>query len=180
MSAIIGLDDALIAKACDEAAQGEVVSPVNYNSPGQVVIAGHKAAVERANELCKAAGAKRALPLPVSVPSHCALMRPAAEQLAKDLQALAFHKPVISVINNVDVADATDATAIQDALVRQLFSPVRWTETIEFLATQGVTEVIELGAGKVLSGLIKRINKELLTTSVNDVASLQAALAAQE
>jgi [acyl-carrier-protein] S-malonyltransferase len=180
MSAIIGLDDALIAKACDEAAQGEVVSPVNYNSPGQVVIAGHKAAVERANELCKAAGAKRALPLPVSVPSHCALMRPAAEQLAKDLQALAFHKPVISVINNVDVADATDATAIQDALVRQLFSPVRWTETIEFLAAQGVTEVIELGAGKVLSGLIKRINKELLTTSVNDVASLQAALAAQE
>jgi len=180
MSAIIGLDDALIAKACDEAAQGEVVSPVNYNSPGQVVIAGHKAAVERANELCKAAGAKRALPLPVSVPSHCALMRPAAEQLAKDLQALAFHKPVISVINNVDVANATDATAMQDALVRQLFSPVRWTETIEFLAAQGVTEVIELGAGKVLSGLIKRINKELLTTSVHDVASLQAALAAQE
>ncbi len=180
MSAIIGLDDTLIAKACEEAAQGEVVSPVNYNSPGQVVIAGHKAAVERANELCKAAGAKRALPLPVSVPSHCALMRPAAEQLAKDLQMLTFHTPVISVVNNVDVAVATDAAAIQDALVRQLFSPVRWTETIEFLATQGVTEVIELGAGKVLSGLIKRINKELLTTSVHDVASFQAALAAKE
>ena len=180
MSAIIGLDDTLIAKACEEAAQGEVVSPVNYNSPGQVVIAGHKAAVERANELCKAAGAKRALPLPVSVPSHCALMRPAAEQLAKDLQTLAFHTPVISVVNNVDVAVATDAATIQDALVRQLFSPVRWTETIEFLATQGVTEVIELGAGKVLSGLIKRINKELLTTSVHDVASFQAALAAKE
>lgn len=180
MSAIIGLDDTLIAKACAEAAQGEVVSPVNYNSPGQVVIAGHKAAVERANELCKAAGAKRALPLPVSVPSHCALMRPAAEQLAKDLQTLAFHTPVISVVNNVDVAVATEATAIQDALIRQLFSPVRWTETIEFLATQGVTEVIELGAGKVLSGLIKRINKELLTTSVHDVASFQAAFAAKE
>ena len=180
MSAIIGLDDALIAKACEEAAQGEVVSPVNYNSPGQVVIAGHKAAVERANELCKAAGAKRALPLPISVPSHCALMRPAAEQLAKDLQTLSFHAPVISVVNNVDVAVAADAAAIQDALVRQLFSPVRWTETIEYLAAQGVTEVIELGAGKVLSGLIKRINKELVTTSVNDVASLQAALAAKE
>lgn len=180
MSAIIGLDDALIAKACAEAAQGEVVSPVNYNSPGQVVIAGHKAAVERANELCKAAGAKRALPLPVSVPSHCALMRPAAEQLSTDLQSLHFNTPVISVVNNVDVSVATEATAIQDALIRQLFSPVRWTETIEFLATQGVTEVIELGAGKVLSGLIKRINKELLTTSVHDVASFQAALAAKE
>ena len=180
MSAIIGLDDALIAKACADAAQGEVVSPVNYNSPGQVVIAGHKAAVERANELCKAAGAKRALPLPVSVPSHCALMRPAAEQLTTDLQSLHFNTPVISVVNNVDVAVATEATAIQDALIRQLFSPVRWTETIEFLATQGVTEVIELGAGKVLSGLIKRINKELLTTSVHDVASFQAALAAKE
>ncbi len=180
MSAIIGLDDALIAKACEEAGQGEVVSPVNYNSPGQVVIAGHKAAVERANELCKAAGAKRALPLPVSVPSHCALMRPAAEQLAKDLQTLDFNVPVISVVNNVDVTVSTDAAAIQDALVRQLFSPVRWTETIEYLAAQGVTEVIELGAGKVLSGLIKRINKELVTTSVNDVASLQAALAAKE
>ena len=180
MSAIIGLDDALIAKACADAAQGEVVSPVNYNSPGQVVIAGHKAAVERANELCKAAGAKRALPLPVSVPSHCALMRPAAEQLTTDLQSLHFNTPVISVVNNVDVAVATEATAIQDALIRQLFSPVRWTETIEFLAAQGVTEVIELGAGKVLSGLIKRINKELLTTSVHDVASFQAALAAQE
>jgi len=180
MSAIIGLDDALIAKACEEAAQGEVVAPVNYNSPGQVVIAGHKAAVERANDLCKAAGAKRALPLPVSVPSHCALMRPAAEQLATDLKALTFNTPVISVVNNVDVVVAADAASIQDALVRQLFSPVRWTETIEFLANQGVTDVIELGAGKVLSGLIKRINKELLTTSVCDVASLQAALAAKE
>lgn len=179
MSAIIGLDDAAIAKACEEAAQGEVVAPVNYNSPGQVVIAGHKAAVERAGEACKAAGAKRALPLPVSVPSHCALMLPAAEKLAVDLAGLAFNTAVIPVINNVDVTCADTTDAIKDALIRQLYSPVRWTETIEFLAEQGVTEVLELGAGKVLSGLIKRINKELATGSVNDVASLSAALATE-
>jgi [acyl-carrier-protein] S-malonyltransferase len=179
MSAIIGLDDALIAKACAEAAQGEVVSPVNFNSPGQVVIAGNKAAVERANELCKAAGAKRALPLPVSVPSHCALMKPAADKLADDLNSIAFHTAVIPVVNNVDVSTAADAAAIKDALVRQLYSPVRWTESIEFLAAQGVDTVIELGAGKVLSGLIKRINKELNTASVTDVASLKDALAAE-
>jgi len=179
MSAIIGLDDALIAKACAEAAQGEVVSPVNFNSPGQVVIAGNKAAVERANELCKAAGAKRALPLPVSVPSHCALMKPAADKLADDLNSISFHTAVIPVVNNVDVIAAADAAAIKDALVRQLYSPVRWTESIGFLAAQGVDTVIELGAGKVLSGLIKRINKELNTASVTDVASLKDALAAE-
>ena len=179
MSAIIGLDDALIAKACAEAAQGEVVSPVNFNSPGQVVIAGNKAAVERANELCKAAGAKRALPLPVSVPSHCALMKPAADKLADDLNSISFHTAVIPVVNNVDVVAAADVAAIKDALVRQLYSPVRWTESIEFLAAQGVDTVIELGAGKVLSGLIKRINKELNTASVTDVASLKDALAAE-
>lgn len=179
MSAIIGLDDALIAKACAEAAQGEVVSPVNFNSPGQVVIAGNKAAVERANELCKAAGAKRALPLPVSVPSHCALMKPAADKLAADLNSISFHTAVIPVVNNVDVVAAADAADIKDALVRQLYSPVRWTESIEFLAAQGVDTVIELGAGKVLSGLIKRINKELNTASVTDVASLKDALAAE-
>ncbi len=179
MSAIIGLDDALIAKACAEAAQGEVVSPVNFNSPGQVVIAGNKAAVERANELCKAAGAKRALPLPVSVPSHCALMKPAADKLADDLNSISFHTAVIPVVNNVDVVAAADAAAIKDALVRQLYSPVRWTESIEFLAAQGVDTVIELGAGKVLSGLIKRINKELNTASVTDVASLKDALGAE-
>ncbi|WP_240221558.1 ACP S-malonyltransferase [Rheinheimera hassiensis] len=179
MSAIIGLDDAAIATACEQAAQGEVVSPVNYNSPGQVVIAGHKAAVERAGELCKAAGAKRALPLPVSVPSHCALMRPAAEKLATDLTALNFNDAVIPVVNNVDVAIAANSTAVKDALVRQLHSPVRWTETIEWLAAQGVTDVLELGAGKVLSGLIKRIDKNLAVASVGDIASLQAALAAE-
>ena len=179
MFAIIGLDDAAIVKACADAAQGEVVSPVNYNSPGQVVIAGHKAAVERAGELCKAAGAKRALPLPVSVPSHCALMRPAAEKLVTDLAELHFNNAVIPVVNNVDVAIATDAAAIKDALVRQLYSPVQWTQTIEWLAAQGVTEVLELGAGKVLSGLIKRIDKNLSCASVGDIASLQAALAAE-
>lgn len=179
MSAIIGLDDAAIATACEQAAQGDIVSPVNYNSPGQVVIAGHKAAVERAGELCKAAGAKRALPLPVSVPSHCALMRPAAEKIAEDLTALSFNDAVIPVVNNVDVAIADNASAVKDALVRQLFSPVRWTETIEWLAAQGVTDVLELGAGKVLSGLIKRIDKNLAVASIGDVASLQAALAAE-
>ncbi|MDP2713589.1 ACP S-malonyltransferase [Rheinheimera sp.] len=179
MSAIIGLDDAAIAVACEQAAQGEVVSPVNYNSPGQVVIAGHKAAVERAGELCKAAGAKRALPLPVSVPSHCALMRPAADKLAGDLAALNFNSAVIPVVNNVDVAIAADAAAVKDALVRQLYSPVQWTQTIEWLAAQGVTQVLELGAGKVLSGLIKRIDKNVTAASVGDVASLQAALAAE-
>ncbi len=179
MAAIIGLDDAAIAKACADAAQGEVVAPVNYNSPGQVVIAGHKAAVERAGEACKAAGAKRALPLPVSVPSHCALMRPAAEQLAVDLAALHFNMPVIPVVNNVDVELADSAEAIKEALIRQLYSPVRWTETIEYFAAQGVTEVLELGAGKVLSGLIKRINKELNTSSITDSAALSAALTAE-
>ncbi len=179
MSAIIGLDDALIAKACAEAAQGEVVSPVNFNSPGQVVIAGNKAAVERANELCKAAGAKRALPLPVSVPSHCALMKPAAAQLATDLAAMNFSEPTVAVVNNVDVVVAADAAAIKDALVRQLYSPVRWTETIEWLSAQGVTQVVEIGAGKVLNGLVKRINRELEVSSVNDLASFKAAFAAE-
>ena len=176
MQAIIGLDDALIAKACLEASQGEVVSPVNFNSPGQVVIAGNKAAVERAGELCKTYGAKRALPLPVSVPSHCALMQPAAEKLAADLTGLNFHPTVIPVLNNVDVAIAVEQNDIKDALVRQLFSPVRWTESIEWLAAQGVTEVVEIGAGKVLAGLIKRIDKNLNTSSVNDVTSLNNAL----
>lgn len=179
MAAIIGLDDAAIAKACADAAQGEVVAPVNYNSPGQVVIAGHKAAVERAGEACKAAGAKRALPLPVSVPSHCALMRPAADQLATDLAALNFQQPAIPVVNNVDVQIASNGDAIKEALIRQLYSPVRWTETIEYFAAQGVTEVLELGAGKVLSGLIKRINKELNTSSITDSAALSAALTAE-
>ncbi|CAM2858884.1 ACP S-malonyltransferase [Vibrio mytili] len=175
MYAIIGLDDASIAKACEEAAQGEVVSPVNFNSPGQVVIAGSKDAVERAGALCKEAGAKRALPLPVSVPSHCALMKPAAEKLAVALESVEFNQPQLPVINNVDVVAETDPAKIKDALVRQLHSPVRWTESVQLMSEQGVETLLELGPGKVLTGLTKRIVKTLSAAAVNDVASLEAA-----
>lgn len=175
MYAIIGLADEAIAKACEEAAQGEVVSPVNFNSPGQVVIAGSKAAVERAGALCKEAGAKRALPLPVSVPSHCALMKPAADKLAEALANIEFNTPVLPVINNVDVIAETDPAKIKDALVRQLFNPVRWTEGVQSMHEQGVEQLLELGPGKVLTGLTKRIVKSLTAAAVNDVASLEAA-----
>ncbi|EGR2794424.1 [acyl-carrier-protein] S-malonyltransferase [Vibrio navarrensis] len=174
MYAIIGLDDDAIAKACEEAAQGEVVSPVNFNSPGQVVIAGSKDAVERAGVLCKEAGAKRALPLPVSVPSHCALMKPAADKLAVALEALEFNAPQLPVINNVDVVAETDPAKIKDALVRQLYSPVRWTESVELMSNQGVEKLLEMGPGKVLTGLTKRIVKSLEAAAVNDMASLDA------
>ncbi len=179
MQAIIGLDDAAIAKACEESAQGQVVSPVNFNSPGQVVIAGNKEAVERAGAACKckAAGAKRALPLPVSVPSHCALMKPAADKLALTLENITFSAPAVPVINNVDVKAETDADAIRHALIRQLYSPVRWTESVEAMAAQGVTQLIEMGPGKVLTGLTKRIVDGLSAAAVNDTASLTAALA---
>ncbi|ASO29588.1 [acyl-carrier-protein] S-malonyltransferase [Vibrio anguillarum] len=174
MSAIIGLDDELIAKACEEAAQGEVVSPVNFNSPGQVVIAGNKDAVERAGQLCKEAGAKRALPLPVSVPSHCALMKPAADKLAVALQSIEFNAPQIPVINNVDVIAEIDPAKIKDALVRQLYSPVRWTECVQLMNEQGIEKLLEVGPGKVLTGLTKRIIKSLESAAVNDIASLDA------
>ncbi|MEN4805592.1 ACP S-malonyltransferase [Pantoea agglomerans] len=176
MQAIIGLDDAAIRKACEESAQGQVVSPVNFNSPGQVVIAGNKEAVERAGAACKAAGAKRALPLPVSVPSHCALMKPAADKLAVALESITFNAPAVPVINNVDVKAETDAAAIRHALVRQLYSPVRWTESVEAMAAQGVTQLLEMGPGKVLTGLTKRIVDSLTAAAVNDSASLTAAL----
>ncbi|ORM82826.1 [acyl-carrier-protein] S-malonyltransferase [Pantoea deleyi] len=176
MQAIIGLDDAAIRKACEESAQGQVVSPVNFNSPGQVVIAGNKEAVERAGAACKAAGAKRALPLPVSVPSHCALMKPAADKLAVALESITFNAPAVPVINNVDVKVETDAAAIRHALVRQLYSPVRWTESVEAMAAQGVTQLLEMGPGKVLTGLTKRIVDTLTAAAVNDTASLSAAL----
>ena len=174
MFAIIGLDNDAIAAACVDAAQGAVVSPVNYNSPGQVVIAGEKEAVERAAAACKAAGAKMAVALPVSVPSHCALMKPAADKLAQALEAISLSSPTIPVINNVDVQMPTDATAIKDALVRQLYCPVRWTETVELMATQGVEQLVECGPGKVLTGLTKRINKSISAQAVNDVASFVA------
>lgn len=176
MYAIIGLADDAIINACKEAAQGEVVSAVNFNSPGQVVIAGNKAAVERAGALCKEAGAKRALPLPVSVPSHCALMQSAADKLAKDLENIEFKTPSIPVINNVDVATATESNDIKDALIRQLYSPVRWTESVEKIAGMGVENVIEAGPGKVLQGLLKRINKQLVCVTVNTADSLKSAL----
>ena len=176
MQAIIGLDDASIRKACEESAQGQVVSPVNLNSPGQVVIACNKEAVERAGAACKAAGAKRALPLPVSVPSHCALMKPAADKLAVALESITFNTPAVPVINNVDVKAETDAGAIRHALVRQLYSPVRWTESVEAMAAQGVTQLLEIGPGKVLTGLTKRIVDSLTAAAVNDSASLTAAL----
>ncbi|HEJ7931746.1 ACP S-malonyltransferase [uncultured Serratia sp.] len=176
MYAIIGLDNDAIAKACEESAQGQVVSPVNFNSPGQVVIAGNKEAVERAGAACKAAGAKRALPLPVSVPSHCALMQPAADKLAVALQDITFNAPQVPVVNNVDVRTENDPEAIRSALVRQLYSPVRWTESVEFIAAQGVTSLLEVGPGKVLTGLTKRIVDTLTAAAVNDTASLSAAL----
>lgn len=176
MYAIIGLDDASIAKACEEAAQGEVVSPVNFNSPGQVVIAGNKDAVERAGAACKAAGAKRALPLPVSVPSHCALMKPAADKLAVALEDITFNAPVVPVVNNVDVKCETSAEAIRSALVRQLYSPVQWTKSVEFMAAQGVTQLLEVGPGKVLTGLTKRIVDTLTASAINEPVAMSAAL----
>ena len=176
MYAIIGLDNDVVVKACKEAAQGQVVSPVNFNSPGQVVIAGNKEAVERAAILCKEAGAKRALPLAVSVPSHCELMKPAADKLAEKLKTISFQEPQYSVINNVDVKIETSAQAIKDALIAQLYSPVRWTEIVEFMANQGITLLVEMGPGKVLTGLTKRIVKTLSGCSVNDPTSLDVAL----
>ncbi|WP_062569233.1 ACP S-malonyltransferase [Pseudoalteromonas arabiensis] len=175
MAAIIGLGDDEIKAACEASANGEVVSPVNYNSPGQVVIAGHKAAVERASEACKEAGAKRALPLAVSVPSHCELMKPAAEKLAADLAALTFNTPKCDVINNVDVKVEQSSEAIKDALVRQLYSPVRWTETVQALVAQGITQSYEFGPGKVLTGLAKRIDKAMVCAAVNTQATIDEA-----
>lgn len=174
MYAIIGLDNDAIINACKQAEQGEVVSAVNFNSPGQVVIAGAKAAVERAAALCKEAGAKRALPLAVSVPSHCALMKPAADQLSVSLESITLKEAGVSVLNNVDVKNEMEADAIRNALVRQLYSPVRWTETVEKMAQNGVEVLVEVGPGKVLNGLTKRIADSLQSVSVNDVKSLDS------
>jgi malonyl CoA-acyl carrier protein transacylase len=176
MFAIIGLDNDSIQKACEQAAQGQVVAPVNFNSPGQVVIAGNKDAVERAGALCKEAGAKRALPLAVSVPSHCALMKPAADKLAITLNDITFNTPKFAVINNVDVKVETSAEKIKAALIAQLYSPVRWTESVEEMAKQGVTLLVEMGPGKVLTGLTKRIVDSLSACAVNDKASLDVAI----
>ena len=177
MAAILGMDDDAVRQLCADAAEGEVLEAVNYNSPGQVVVAGNKTAIDRVTVLAKERGAKRALELPVSVPSHCALMQPAADKLAEVLAGVTFNAPAIPVINNVNVASVSSAEDIRNALTRQLYSPVRWVETIEKMAADGVDNVIECGPGKVLMGLNKRINKEMATAALLDTASIEAALA---
>ena len=176
MAAILGMDDEAVRQVCLDAAEGEVLEAVNYNSPGQVVVAGNKSAVERVCVLAKEQGAKRALELPVSVPSHCALMKPAADQLAEVLSGISFNTPSIPVINNVDVIAAESEADIRDALKRQLFSPVRWVETIEKMTADGADQFNECGPGKVLVGLNKRINKALSSNALLDTATIEAAL----
>lgn len=184
MAAILGLEDAQVIQVCADAAVApgaslvEVVAAVNFNSPGQVVVAGAAAAVARAVELAKQAGAKRALMLPVSVPSHCLLMKPAADRLAALLQTVALKTPEIPVINNADVAICVEADKIRDALVRQLYNPVRWVETIRAMANAGVKNLVECGPGKVLAGLNKRIERDMTALPVFDPATLDEALQA--
>ncbi len=176
MAAILGLSDDDVRAACIEAAQGEVVEPVNFNAPAQVVIAGHKAAVERACEAAKAKGAKRALSLPVSAPFHSSLLKPASDRLRDYLAGIEFSAPQITLINNVDVAIVSDPAAIKDALVRQAASPVRWVETVQQIAASGATRLVECGPGKVLSGLVKRINGDLQADAIYDQATLDTVL----
>jgi [acyl-carrier-protein] S-malonyltransferase len=178
MAAILGLDDDTVRLACSAAADDEIVEAVNFNAPAQVVIAGHKAAVERACEAAKAAGAKRALPLPVSAPFHSSLMQPAADVLAKALAEIEVKRPTIPVLNNVDVATPDEPAAIVDALTRQAWHPVRWVETIQAMKEAGVTHIVECGPGKVLAGLVKRIDSSMVGLAITDEASLAAALAA--
>ncbi|WAV89022.1 ACP S-malonyltransferase [Oxalobacter aliiformigenes] len=178
MAAIIGLDSTALKQACQEAAQDEVVEPANFNSPTQIVIAGHKTALARACEAAKAKGAKRALMLPVSAPFHSSLLKPASDRLAEYMADLTFSVPQIPLINNVDVAILNDPQAIKDALVRQAASPVRWVETIEKMAGMGITHIVECGPGKVLAGLCKRINNSLTGEAIVDQASLDKVLEA--
>jgi [acyl-carrier-protein] S-malonyltransferase len=177
MAAILGLDAAVVIAVCDEAAQGQVVQAVNFNSPEQTVIAGHKAAVERAAEVCKAKGAKRAVMLPVSAPFHCSLMRPAAERLKTRLADIAVSPPLTMVLNNVDVATVSAPDQIRTALVRQAASPVRWVETMRAMQAAGVTHIYECGPGKVLAGLVKRCADGVVGGAMSDLAGLEAALA---
>jgi len=176
MAAILGLDDIAVGVVCEQAAAGDVVSPVNYNSPGQVVIAGHVGAVERAIVLAKEAGAKRAVQLPVSVPSHCALMRPAAKQFADRLNKAVIKTPLIKIIQNVDATLHDDPDTIRANLDRQLYSPVQWVGSVQAMGKQGVVRIIEAGPGKVLTGLCKRIDKSIAAAAVFDEASLTSAL----
>lgn len=177
MAAIIGLDDALIIEACKNAEQGEVVSAVNFNSPGQVVIAGTAAAVERASALCKEAGAKRALPLPVSAPFHTSLMKPAADRLAEQINATEFKAPQIPVVHNVTAQTETDPQKIKALMIEQIYSAVRWVECVNTISKAGITITVECGPGKVLSGLGKRINSELTTLSIEKPEEIDAVLA---
>lgn len=176
MAAILGLSDDDVRAICAEAAQGQIVEAVNFNAPAQVVIAGHKYAVERACELAKAKGAKRALSLPVSAPFHSSLLQPASLQLREAMAKLAFNAPAIPLINNVDVAVVADPEGIKDALVRQAARPVRWVETVQRMASEGVTQLVECGPGKVLAGLTKRINSELVGDAITDEATLNNVL----
>lgn len=176
MAAILGLDTPSIVAACIEAANGQVVEPVNFNANGQTVIAGHKEAVERAMDACKARGAKMAKALPVSAPFHSSLIRPAADKLASRLAELNFKEPQIPVVNNVDVAIETDPERIKDALIRQAFNPVRWVETIQKMAVLGVLNVVECGPGKVLAGLTKRCADGVVGVAMADVAAIEANL----
>ncbi len=178
IAAVLGLDVEQIRALCADAAQGEVLEAVNLNSPGQIVIAGHKTAVERGMALAKERGARRALLLPMSVPSHCALMRPAAEKLAVYLRQIAVKTPAKPVIQNADVTSFVSADAIKNALVEQLYRPVRWIETIQVIAAQGASVVIECVPGKILTGLNKRIDSDLNCLTITDVAALNAALEA--
>jgi [acyl-carrier-protein] S-malonyltransferase len=177
MAAIMNLDDEGVRAACADAAQGEVVQAVNFNAPGQVVIAGHKDAVTRAIDACKARGAKRAMKLPVSAPFHSSLMQPAAERLREALAKVSFATPRIDVINNVDVAVVDSPDAIRDALVRQAASPVRWVEIVQAMAARGVTHIVECGPGKVLAGLVRRIAPAVEGISLADRDALEQALA---
>ncbi|MDR2113168.1 MAG: ACP S-malonyltransferase [Candidatus Accumulibacter sp.] len=180
MAAILNLDDDKIREACAEAAaevgEGQVVEPVNFNGPGQTVIAGNRAAVERACEGCKSRGAKRAVLLPVSAPFHSSLIRPAADRLAARLAELDFKPPAIPLVNNVDVAVETDPARIKDALVRQTYSPVRWVETVRKIAGMGITRIAECGPGKVLAGLVKRCSDGVDGIALCDTASIEANL----
>jgi [acyl-carrier-protein] S-malonyltransferase len=178
MAAILGLELSAIEAACREAAQGEVVSPANVNSPGQIVIAGHAAAVERASALCKAKGARRARPLPVSAPFHCALMQPAQDRLAPELAALAFADPVPPLVNNVDAEVVRDGAACRAGLVRQVSGAVRWQESVERLVREGVTTFVEIGPGNVLGGLVRKIAQGTQVLNVDGPESLEATLAA--
>ena len=178
IAAILGLEDEVVREVCQEVAQNEVLEAVNYSSPGQIVIAGNRAAVERGMELAKARGAKRALMLPMSVPSHCSLLKGAAEKLRTYLENIVMQAPAVPVLHNADVKSYADAASIKDALVRQLYSPVRWVETVQAFGKQGVTHNVECAPGKVLAGLNKRIDTNQQAFTLNDGAALHTVLAA--